>query len=187
MKEELELAIIEKNPEIFLFQNFRGKGHFGFECSDGWYNILDVMFDHITRYVKDNNDTLERYLNAQDMIENGRFDEVPHYLADHLRQLDEGIGRWPEHIDFPVAQQIKEKFGTLNVYLNSYHDAIHEIVQMAEGMSAHTCEKCGNIGSLRGGGWIKTLCDEHEVERQKAKADREAQYRSFEASMVDRK
>jgi hypothetical protein len=32
---------------------------------------------------------------------------------------------------------------------------------MAESMSGVTCEVCGNVGRQRGGGWIRTLCDEH--------------------------
>jgi hypothetical protein len=37
---------------------------------------------------------------------------------------------------------------------------------MAESWAAHSCETCGSPGKSREGGWIKTLCDEHEAERQ---------------------
>jgi hypothetical protein len=30
---------------------------------------------------------------------------------------------------------------------------------MAESMSSVTCEDCGIPGKVRGGGWIRTLCD----------------------------
>jgi hypothetical protein len=40
------------------------------------------------------------------------------------------------------------------------------MVRMAEAWADHTCETCGNVGKSRNGGWIKTLCDEHEAERQ---------------------
>lgn len=187
MKEELELELIEKNPEIFLFHNFRGCGHFVFECNDGWYNILNVMFDNITRYVKHNNDQLVRLHDASVMIDNGEADEVPFYLAQQIERIKAGEATLREHIDFPEVRQIKEKFGTLNVYLSTYNDTIQEIVNFAEHMSATTCERCGNIGERRSGGWLKTLCDEHEIERQAVLAEREAEAKSYENSMMDRK
>jgi hypothetical protein len=37
---------------------------------------------------------------------------------------------------------------------------------MAEAMSGNICETCGDKGEHRSGGWIRTLCDKHEEERQ---------------------
>ena len=37
---------------------------------------------------------------------------------------------------------------------------------MAEAWADKTCEMCGKPGEKRGGGWIKTLCDEHDAERK---------------------
>jgi len=55
--------------------------------------------------------------------------------------------------------QIKEKFGTLRFYLDGGTEALYERVSQAEQLSAVTCEVCGAPGELRGGGWLKTLCD----------------------------
>jgi len=57
--------------------------------------------------------------------------------------------------------QVKEKFGGLRFYIGSGNDAIWERIQKAENDSYTICEKCGNPGKLREGGWLKTLCDEH--------------------------
>lgn len=65
-----------------------------------------------------------------------------------------------------VVEQIKEKFGGLRFYYNGGDDMIDGMVRMAESWAAHTCEECGKPGKSRSGGWIKTLCDEHEAERQ---------------------
>jgi len=35
---------------------------------------------------------------------------------------------------------------------------------MAESWAGHTCEECGNKGTMRHGGWVRTLCDEQEKE-----------------------
>jgi len=185
MKEELELQLIEKNPEVFLFHNFRGRGHFVFECDDGWYNILNAMFNNITSNIRYNNKRLNELMEAQDMIDNGCRDQVPDYLQQRISSLNNGNGEWPVEMEFPVVQQIKEKFGTLNVYVRKYDDRTQDLIGFAESMSATTCERCGNIGELRKGSWIKTLCDEHEKERQALLAERAAEQASYEKNYMD--
>jgi hypothetical protein len=69
-------------------------------------------------------------------------------------------------VDQVVVAQVKEKFGTLRFYYNGGDQYIQGLVSMAEDISAVTCEKCGSVGMLRHGGWVKTLCDTHEEERQ---------------------
>jgi hypothetical protein len=66
-----------------------------------------------------------------------------------------------------VANQIKEKYGTLRFYYTSYgaNDVesriIDNIVSAAERASERTCEVTGNDGaSCSRGGWYKTLCYE---------------------------
>lgn len=66
---------------------------------------------------------------------------------------------------YPKAEQVKEKFGTLRVYMTSTTDKMDKIIQEAEEKSAKTCENCGEKGKVRGGGWIKVLCDECENNR----------------------
>lgn len=55
--------------------------------------------------------------------------------------------------------QIKEKFGTLRFYIDGGTEAMYACIDQAERRSASTCEVCGTAGELRGGGWLKTLCD----------------------------
>jgi len=56
--------------------------------------------------------------------------------------------------------QIKEKFGGLRIYLNTYCPEAERIIMQAERMAANTCEQCGSHTgvSTSGPGWIKTLC-----------------------------
>jgi len=65
-----------------------------------------------------------------------------------------------------VVGQIKEKFGGLRFYYQGGDDQISGMVRMAEAWANNTCENCGAPGKRREGGWIKTLCDHHEAERQ---------------------
>jgi hypothetical protein len=71
-----------------------------------------------------------------------------------------------------TANQIKEKFGGLRFYYSGGDDTIDGMVRMAESWAAHSCETCGAPGYSRGGGWIRTLCDEHEAAQQKAMKER---------------
>ena len=65
-------------------------------------------------------------------------------------ELDEGFG---------ITVQVKEKFGTLRFYCHGYDEEILKAIREAEDKSEITCERCGNPGTLRPGGWLKTLCD----------------------------
>jgi hypothetical protein len=100
-----------------------------------------------------------------------------------------GEGWWPileklcsniqHHIDWKNKQlevvpqvtvaQIKEKFGGLRFYYDGGDEYINGMVRMAEAWADASCEECGSPGKRRDGGWIKTLCDHHEAERQQRK------------------
>lgn len=89
-----------------------------------------------------------------------------------LEKLCENI---QHHIDWKNKQsvvvpqvtvaQIKEKFGGLRFYYDGGDDYIQGLVSMAESWADTACEECGGIGKRRSGGWIRTLCDLHEAER----------------------
>jgi hypothetical protein len=60
--------------------------------------------------------------------------------------------------------QVKEKFGGLRFYVNCRkQEAIRQRIGIAAQESFHTCEVCGQPGTLREARWIKTLCDEHNT------------------------
>jgi hypothetical protein len=60
-----------------------------------------------------------------------------------------------------VAEQVKEKFGTLRFYYRGGDDYVSGLVSMAESMTSVTCEECGAPGTTGGKGWISTLCETH--------------------------
>ena len=96
--------------------------------------------------------------------------------------IDQMCANIQHHIDWKnkqsevVAQvtvnQIKEKFGGLRFYYSGGDDVIDGMVRMAESWAAHICEEFGALGKIRGGGWIRTLCDTHEAERQQHMKER---------------
>lgn len=64
--------------------------------------------------------------------------------------------------------QAKEKFAQLRWYWHC--DAVRDgravdIIRAVEAVSNGVCEVCGGPGTLRRGGWARTLCDEHAARR----------------------
>ena len=74
----------------------------------------------------------------------------------------------PEEV-WIVADQVKEKFGTLRFYLSRYpldeeaSERIGKAIEAAEEESRRTCEKCGAPGRMREGGWVHVHCDKCEI------------------------
>jgi len=73
------------------------------------------------------------------------------------------------HKECPQVEvlQVKEKFGGLRFYYTGGDDYVAGLVSMAEAITEVTCEQCGEPGEIRHGGWIKVLCDKHNLERKK--------------------
>ncbi len=85
-------------------------------------------------------------------------------LDDVSRKLERAIEALPaEEREHTYAQQVKEKFGGLRLYLSSGTDEMYAAIDQAEELSQRTCEVCGAPGEPRGGGWVKTLCSDHAI------------------------
>jgi len=131
MKKELDEQLCQKYPLIFANRH-RPMNEtamcWGFDCGDGWFNILDQLCLNIQYYIE--------WKNKKETV-----------------------------VEQVVADQVKEKFGTLRFYYSGGDEHIAGMVAMAESMSGVTCEDCGKPGRSRGVGWITTVCDEHAKER----------------------
>ena len=70
--------------------------------------------------------------------------------------------RLPEEeamLNYPVASQVKEKFGGLRFYIYGGNERMRGMISMAENFSFKICEGCGNKGSKKGKGWLYTMCN----------------------------
>ena len=141
--EEYVKRMNEKFPHIF-----GDRPYGGFCIGQGWYQIVESLCANIQSHIDWKNGSRER------LLKDNPYD---HEIPDEVTQV--------------VAVQIKEKFGGLRFYYKGGDDEISGMVRMAESWAQNTCEKCGKPGTLRHGGWIQTLCDEHEAERQKRMND----------------
>lgn len=141
MRQELDQILCEKYPEIFV-NRYADKTttamFWGFSCGDGWFNIVERLCGIIQGHIESN--------------------------RDRIKWCKQTGQEPPEEIPQVVATQVKEKYGTLRFYYDGGDEFIHGATYMAEAMSAKTCEVCGNPGHVRGGGWVRTLCDSHTDE-----------------------
>lgn len=132
MSPELDTKLCEKYPLIMAERRLGAMQTamcWGFEHSDGWYNLLD---------------------NAMYLVQ---------VHVDRTK-------RRGEEIEQVVFEQVKEKFGMLNIYHRGGDDYTDGVLRMAEQMSRCTCEECGASGYPTKTGWIRTLCDTHHKERE---------------------
>ena len=146
MKQELDKLLCEKYPKMLVNRNKPMTETcmcWGFECGDGWFQILDSLMGNIQHHI----DWKEKQRGWAI-----RFNSTA--PPEDMRPV-------PDVIPQVTLDQVKEKFGTLRFYYTGGDDVINGMVRMAESMSAVTCEQCGNPGTTGGQGWISTLCETH--------------------------
>lgn len=127
----------EKYPKIF------SQPYGGFCIGAGWYQIIRSLCHNIQAHI--------------DAVECARI---------NLAKNNPRSRPMPEEVPQVVVSQIKEKFGGLRFYYDGGDDMVEGMVHMAESWAANACETCGKPAKSRNGGWIRTLCDEHEEEQQ---------------------
>jgi hypothetical protein len=83
--------------------------------------------------------------------------------GDGWFELIKGLSETLEPLGI-VAEQVKEKFGTLCFYIEGVPteiaDQVWKAIEEAEARSSETCEGCGAPGEMRPEGWIQVLCDD---------------------------
>jgi hypothetical protein len=180
MKQELDELLCKKYPEMMVNRNKPMQETcmcWGFDCGDGWFNILNQLMGNIQHHINWRNRQIEvaiKYNEKLAKMKAGDFSDFERdaqawkqdYKDDmRERMLVEESRKLPAPIPQVTLDQVKEKFGTLRFYYTGGDEAIDGMVRMAESMSGCTCEVCGNPGRRVGGGWITTLCKEHAEAR----------------------
>ena len=182
MKQELDQLLCEKYPKMLINRDksmMETCMCWGFECGDGWFNILDQLMGDIQHHIdwKLRQRQVATDYNAMaaqakagnfDLFEASMKDTVDlEYKEKRLAEIVAGDFRQvPDAVPQVTLDQIKEKFGTLRFYYTGGDDYISGLVSMAESMSAITCEECGNPGEQTQDGWIKTICKPCEIKRE---------------------
>ena len=192
MKQELDALLCERYPKMMINRNKDMKETcmcWGFECGDGWFNILDQLMSNIQHHIdwkeKQRKWAIE-YNEMATQCRAGNFDLFEEttkaqpnddYKEKRLAEIIAGDFREvPQSIPQVTLDQVKEKFGTLRFYYTGGDDIIDGMVRMAESMSGCTCESCGNVGERRGGGWVHTYCTPCEEKRNTARKQSDEEY-----------
>lgn len=148
MNKTLDETLVTRYPLIFS-NRYKSPSEtlmcFGFECGDGWFEIIDILCRQIQHHIDFN-------LKRREL-----FSKSAHQGSDIVIP----------NIEQVVAVQVKEKFGTLRFYYDGGDDYILGAVSMAEAMSTSICETCGKPGKLYTNEWWYVACDDHVKEKDK--------------------
>ena len=180
MNQELTNKLYEKYPKIFRQKDLSMQETlmcWGFECGDGWYNIIDTLCHLIQQRIDQPHKDIEMYEGwIQEHIEDPKPEKLFENGSGNTGRIpgsEELIANYKERIEqekkkiIPQVEavQVKEKYGTLRFYVNEYNDTIRNFISFAESMSACTCESCGRPGEANNVGWISTLCEDCREKR----------------------
>lgn len=177
MRKELDTKLVETYPD--LYKNRHGDMRetlmcWGFDCRDGWYQIIDTLSYALTR----------SHLNAkkdlEDWTKNLGKEMWPGRVGTQ-EDIDKAQNKFDE-TPCPIAVQVKEKYGTLRFYVDGATDAQYNYIDFAEILSGKTCEVCGKPGQTYYMGWNQTLCDEHANEEY---GDEATEYRNKTGQWVE--
>ena len=186
MKKELDELLCTKYPKMMVnrYKDMKETAMcWGFDCGDGWYNILNHLMGNIQHHIDWKEKQRQWAIDHNTMVaqcREGIFDLFEQSMEGIINQeykekrLEEilagGFREVPEPFPQVTLDQVKEKFGTLRFYYTGGDDYIRGLVSMAESMTAITCESCGNPGKQGGKGWVRTECqpcaDKRDEERK---------------------
>jgi hypothetical protein len=177
---DIDKVLCEKYPLIFADRNKSMQEScmfWGISTGPGWFNILDQLCSNIQWHIdaakKSHESALKYNMMRRAAIRDDDWKPFKEYYnfiktEEQLNRYKENLHKskprhLPELVPQVVADQVKEKYGTLRFYYSGGDSVIEGMVAMAEAMSAVTCDVCGNPGKETGGGWISTRCEEHKV------------------------
>jgi hypothetical protein len=180
MKQELDKQLCEKYPKIFR-NRMASEKHtamcWGFEHGDGWYNIIDALCANIQGHINRKrrarvmailyNRALKKGLNGDGGAAFRKYYKVKPPMNSFWEKIiakdieNKKFKELPPNSYQTTASQVKEKFGTLRFYVDAADSEIYAMINVAESMSARTCEVCGSPGTQNDYGWISTLCETH--------------------------
>ena len=192
MKQELDKLLCEKYPKMMVNRNKNMQETcmcWGFECGDGWYNILNQLMGNIQHHIDWKEKQHNLAVEYNKIAEAGKSGNAELFAdlcarefgdknlsAEYIRERCEDMIKnplrdVPELVPQVTLDQVKEKFGTLRFYYSGGDDYISGMVTLAEAMSGCTCEECGNPGERKGGGWVRTICTPCETKREAERAE----------------
>lgn len=164
--------LIYQYPELFKSESDSKSSLalFGVECEIGWFRIIQnvcrVIISDLDQptsqvnFIKYDLKDVHAYMERKSLIGTISEEDCRKDLEQRLELAESNLEEVNNNL--PKFLQIKEKFGSLRLYMSN--SKYRELEMFAELMSSYTCEKCGNAGRTYHIGWNKTLCLDHAIE-----------------------
>ena len=158
MNTELDKKLCETYPKIFVNRNKPMTETcmcWGFECGDGWYNLLEALCEALTYTYTSGIRIGTEYFDLP----------APQAIVDQVKEKF-GTLRFYYRLDYGTEyMELCEKYPKdpdLERWANEYRSYFDGIVHYAEILSGRTCEVTGKPGEMHvsGGtryGWYRTL------------------------------
>lgn len=181
MKKELDEFLCQQYPKIFKHRHADPTTTamcWGFEHDSGWFNIINNSCKLIQWHIDTTRKNRVRALRINRALRTGNLEKIakalgskqqgnPRFLEMAEKKLAEKqFELVPIACPQVVAEQVKEKFGTLRFYYHGGDEFVYGVLSLAEAMSGVTCEVCGNPGTRNSSGWIRTTCGDHKSENE---------------------
>lgn len=159
--------LFSKNPKFPI-------NSFGFECDDGWYDILHSAFYLLyTRYstalvyektVVNNLKNFGKYYENYHSLHSLTWPnkDLYHHLLDSIQKAKKETLKLKRKL--PKIDQVKEKYGSLRIYYTGGDQYATGIISFAEYLSETTCEICGQKSRISST-YKKSLCEDHANRR----------------------
>lgn len=186
MDPKLDQYLCKKYPKIFSERDKSPQEscmHWGLECGDGWFSILDALCSSIQRRI-DHPPPLpvkgwkKLSWNAKQLWNLTVWNKIVHPLVQNLQyeRFKKHRKRWcfssgasheaaPDgYVPQVIFRQVKEKYSMLRIYSSGGDAYTEALTEFSEQLAMRTCEVCGRMDETVGRnlhGWSRTTCIEH--------------------------
>ena len=134
----------------------------GIDIEPGWEHLVTALFGQIEHHIKWKRTQRATVLWAKRVYSRLTQEQKELVPSWQLHRINQPL---PDRQGRVYIAQIKEKFGTLRIYIDGVEDdEIYSFIVMTETISGHVCEVCGKPGKGQSKrGWLRTLCAEHST------------------------
>lgn len=182
MNKKLDEKLVKKFPKLFRDRHAPMTETcmcWGFECGDGWYNILESLCESIQHHIDRTRKNRARnllYNRALKRAFKGNIDSLENYhtigtgskAREYAKKTVERTlsNEYTQYRDVPevcpqvIVSQVKEKYGGLRFYYSGGDDCVDAMVDVCETMASKTCQICGAPAQVENGNMYRT-CEKH--------------------------
>lgn len=128
---------------------------------DGWFQLVDILCKKIQGHIDSSQYARQYAIKWNSEVNNPNFDWDANYPMFERKERPV-----PELVSQVTVYQIKEKFGGLRFNCHGGDEYVQGAISVIEALSVKVCEECGSPGEATRQGWIKVLCQEHQLERE---------------------